>query len=99
MAMKMRFVWDPAKAETNEKKHGIRFEDAVHVFADPLHLTVQDRIEGGEYRWQTVGKVYGAAVLLVAHLIIEGGPEPVETIRIISARRATPQERKRYANG
>jgi uncharacterized protein len=97
--MKMRFVWDPAKAESNHRKHGVQFEDAVRVFFDPLHLTVQDRVEGGEYRWQTIGQVAGAAVLLVAHTVTEDGPEPVETIRIISARRATPQERKRYANG
>ena len=97
--MKMRFVWDPAKAESNHRKHGVRFEDAVRVFFDPLHLTVQDRVEGSEYRWQTIGQVGGAAVLLVAHTVTEEGPEPVETIRIISARRATPQERKRYANG
>ena len=97
--MKMRFVWDPAKAESNHRKHGVRFEDAVRVFFDPLHLTVQDRVEGREYRWQTIGQVGGAAVLLVAHTVTEDGPEPVETIRIISARRATPQERKRYANG
>lgn len=95
----MRFVWDPAKAESNHRKHGIRFEDAVRVFFDPLHLTVQDRVESGEYRWQTIGQVGGAAVLLVAHTVTEDGPEPIETIRIISARRATPQERKRYANG
>jgi uncharacterized DUF497 family protein len=97
--MRMRFVWDPAKAESNHRKHGVRFEDAVRVFFDPLHLTVQDRVEGGEYRWQTIGQVAGAAVLLVAHTVTEDGPEPVETVRIISARRATPQERKRYANG
>ena len=95
----MRFVWDLAKAESNHRKHGVRFEDAVQVFFDPLHLTVQDRVEGGEYRWQTIGQVGGAAVLLVAHTVTEDGPEPVEVIRIISARRATPQERKRYANG
>ena len=53
--MKMRFVWDSAKAESNHRKHGVRFEDAVQVFFDPLHLTVQDRVEGGEYRWQTIG--------------------------------------------
>ena len=53
--MRMRFVWDPAKAESNQRKHGVRFEDAVQVFFDPLHLTVHDRVEGGEYRWQTIG--------------------------------------------
>ena len=99
--MRMRFVWDPAKAESNHRKHGIRFEEAVRVFFDPLHLTVQDRVEGGEYRWQTLGVVHGVIVLLVAHTITEDEDkgEPVEEIRIISARRATPQERKRYANG
>ena len=97
--MRTRFVWDLAKAESNHRKHGVRFEDAVRVFFDPLHLTVQDRVEGGEYRWQTTGQVGGATVLLVAHTVTEEGYEPVETIRIISARRATPQERKRYAHG
>ena len=97
--VKIKFTWNPAKAESNRRKHGVRFEDAVHVFLDPLHLTVQDRIEGGEHRWQTIGQVYGTAVLLVAHTVTEVGPEATETIRIVSARRATPQERKRYANG
>lgn len=97
--MSMRFVWDPAKAEANERKHGVRFEDAVRVFFDPLHLSVQDRVEGGEYRWRTIGQVGGAIVLLVAHTVAQDGPASIETIRIISARRATPQERKRYANG
>lgn len=97
--MKMRFVWDPAKAESNERKHGVRFEDAAHVYFDPLYLTVQDRIEGGEYRWQTFGQVYSAAGLPITHLVTEVSPQPVETLRIISARRATPQEGKRYANG
>lgn len=97
--MRMQFVWDPAKADSNHRKHGVRFQDAVYVFFDLFHLTVQDRAEGGEYRWQTIGQVGGTTVLLVAHTITEDGPESVETIRIISARRATTQERKRYANG
>lgn len=71
----------------------------MRVFFDPLHLTVQDRVEGGEYRWQTTGQVGGATVLIVAHTATEAAPDLVETIRIISARRATSQERKRYANG
>jgi uncharacterized protein len=90
--MRMRFIWDPAKAESNHRKHGIRFEDAVRVFFDPLHLTVQDRVEGGEYRWQTTGQVGGATVLIVAHTATEAAPDLVETIRIISARRATSRK-------
>jgi len=76
----------------------------VRVFDDPLHLTVQDRIENNEQRWQTIGRAHGAVILLAAHTITEDGPEPletgpVETIRIISARAATRRERKLYANG
>lgn len=93
----LRFVWDPAKADSNRRKHGVAFEDAVRVFLDPFHLTVQDRIEGGEYRWQTIGRIYGVTVLLVAHAAAEeNDPEPVEVIRIISARKATRLERTRY---
>jgi len=97
--MRVIFTWDSAKAMSNRRKHGVDFEDAVRVFDDPLHLTVQDRIENNEQRWQTIGQVYGAMILLVAHTITDYGPESFETIRIISARAATPRERKAYANG
>ena len=99
--MKMRFSWDEAKNRTNQSKHdGIAFELAVHVFRDPLRLTRQDRFEGFEERWQTLGVVHGILVLLVAHTITEQNlhSETVEEIRIISARRATPRERKHYEN-
>ena len=95
----MRFTWDEAKNRSNQRKHhGITFEHAVQVFRDPLRLTRLDRIEGGEERWQTIGVAYGVTVLLVAHTVASDGPddEPVEEIRIISARRATPRERRRY---
>lgn len=57
---------------------------------------IQDRIEDGEERWQTIGVVHGVTVLLVALTITEqdDAGETVEVIRIISARRATPSERK-----
>jgi uncharacterized protein len=48
--MTLWFEWDPAKAQTNARKHGINFETARLVFADPFALVEQDRIEGGEYR-------------------------------------------------
>jgi uncharacterized DUF497 family protein len=86
------FEWDEAKAKTNERKHGVRFDDAMLVFADPYALTEQDRIEGGELRWQTIGLV-GGVVLLVAHTIRDEGAD--EIIRIISARRATRKECQR----
>ena len=68
---------------------------AARAFADPFALTVHDRTENGEQRWQTVGMVDGQLVLLVAHTVSEddGG---TEVICIISARKADPKERKRY---
>ena len=93
----MEFEWDANKAQSNYRKHGVRFEDAVLVFDDPRHLSRQDRYENGEYRWQTIGMMYGVVVILVAHSVrFESG---VEVIRIISARKADSKERNRYEHG
>ena len=94
--MTSRFEWDDAKAQSNLRKHGIDFDDALNVFADPFALTLMDRIEGGEQRWQTLGIVQDHLVLLVAHTV--GQDDGVEIIRIISARAADRKERKRYEN-
>ena len=96
--MKVRFEWAPDKAERNRRKHRVSFETALRVFADPFALSEQDRIEEGEHRWQTLGAVEGHILLLVAHTIREGEEEgqPVEVIRIISARAADRTERRRY---
>ncbi|MGA9055448.1 MAG: BrnT family toxin [Terriglobia bacterium] len=91
----LRFEWDPAKARTNQRKHGISFEDAMHVFDDPHALFEPDRgDEFGELRWHAVGLIEDVAVVLVAHTIREEGGD--EIVRMISARQATRQERKRY---
>lgn len=90
----MRFEWYDDKAVANFRKHGVRFETAVRVFADPLIDTIQDRIENGEYRWQSVGFVGGFGLLLVAHVDREEGE--IEVVRIISARQATVKEKRRY---
>jgi uncharacterized DUF497 family protein len=92
--MTIQVIWDPAKSASNKRKHGIAFHDAAAVFSDEFALTEQDRIEGFEYRWQTIGIVDGTAVVTVAHTTYE--EDDVEVIRIISARRADRQERKRY---
>jgi uncharacterized protein len=92
---KTRFEWDEAKAKANLQKHKVSFETATRAFADPLALTEQDRIEGGEYRWQTLGLVDGVVLLLVAHTLREDR-DSREVIRIVSARRADPKERRRY---
>jgi uncharacterized DUF497 family protein len=100
--MAMRFTWDEAKNLSNQRKHdGISFELAVTVFLDPLCVTRPERIEGGELRWQTFGMTDGLLLLLVAHTIndVDENGEPVEIIRIISARRATPKEAREYGKG
>jgi uncharacterized DUF497 family protein len=85
---------DGAKAKTNERKHGVRFDDAMLVFVDPYALTEQDRVESGELRWQTIGLAGGVVLLLVAHTIRDERAD--EIICIISARKAARKECKRY---
>jgi uncharacterized DUF497 family protein len=91
------FEWDEAKNLSNQRKHGVSFEEAGQVFRDPFYVSVQDRIEDGEERWQTFGLVDGVLLLMVAHTVREEGATEA-VIRIISARRATANERRRYEN-
>jgi hypothetical protein len=88
------FDWDPIKAASNRRKHGVSFETAVLVFADPNALVVRDRIENGEERWHAIGVVEGLLMLVVAHTVRE--QDDLEVIRIISARRANREEKRRY---
>ncbi|MGD0293971.1 MAG: BrnT family toxin [Terracidiphilus sp.] len=92
--MKTRFEWDHAKASASLRKHGVSFETATRVFADPYAFFEQDRIVDGELRWQAIGVVDGLVLLMVAHTVHER--DEVEEIRIISARRANQKERRRY---
>ena len=94
----MQFTWDEGKNRANKRKHHISFETAALVFDDPYHISRLDREEGGELRWQTIGMVQGIQLLLVAHTVLESNEEE-ETVRIISARKATPRERSIYAQG
>jgi uncharacterized DUF497 family protein len=89
----MRFIWDPKKNRANKAKHGVSFELAALVFDDPLAHNVLDPCETEE-RWITMGLVGGKVMIMVAHTIEE--KEGEEWARIISARRATPRERRRY---
>jgi uncharacterized DUF497 family protein len=86
------FDWDEDKNRKNQAKHGISFQIARLIFEDPNLITRQDREIDGEQRWQTIG--YAEGILTVAHTVLDS--ELDETIRIISARRATPRERKLY---
>ena len=91
----MIFDWDSNKNSENIEKHGVSFEQAHEVFLDPLHLSVLDeRFSYFEERWITMGRTSSGEVIVVAHqYFVE---EPEERIRIISARRATPKERRQY---
>ncbi|WP_244411200.1 BrnT family toxin [Nitrospirillum viridazoti] len=86
------------KAVSNYRKHGIAFEMAMRAFDDPFALMRQDRIEGGEVQWQTLGVVTGHLLPLVAHTLWEEDEQgrTIEVVRIISARRATRVERHQY---
>lgn len=90
----MIFEFDPDKDHYNYVKHGIRFETATLVFNDPFHVSKLDRVVDGEERWQTMGLIGGLVVIVVAHTYREINGK--ETVRIISARKATKQERKHY---
>jgi len=98
--MERYFEWDEAKAQSNYRKHRVTFKAATQVFDDPFSITEQDRIEGGEYRWQTIGLVDGCLLLMVAHTVQfaenEDANSRYEVVRLISARKANRQERRRY---
>jgi uncharacterized DUF497 family protein len=86
--------WDPVKAAANVKKHRVTFEEAASVFLDPAALTFSDPDHSEEEdREITIGRSTRQRVLFVAHVARESG------VRIISARRATRQERKQYEEG
>ena len=87
----MQFTWNPAKAEQNLDTHGVSFQEATTVFGDPLAGTIPDPDHSvGEDRYITVGYSTAGQLLVVCHV------EQGDTIRIISARRATSNERKDY---
>ena len=89
----MEFEWDPEKARVNLAKHGLSFELATRVWDDPLHQVLPDRIVEGEERWHALGLVGAVMILVVVHTYPAGNHE---RIRIVSARKATPHERRRY---
>jgi uncharacterized DUF497 family protein len=93
--MNALFEWDPNKNESNKAKHGLSFETAVLVFQDPNLLSILDeRYQGEEERWVSIGLI-DIMVVYVAHTVSEDD-NGEETIRIISARKATPREERRY---
>ena len=84
----MDFEWDEAKAEANERKHGVSFAEAVTVLADPLSLTGYDPDHSeDEDRYITIGRSVAGRLLLLSHTDRDG------KVRIISARQASRRER------
>lgn len=90
----MRFDWDENKAESNFRKHGITFDDAVTIFADPYLLFTEDvkHSEGEEREWG-IGEAENGLIIVVV-FTVRG-----DTFRIISARQATKKERFQYEYG
>lgn len=92
--MAIAFSWDPRKAGSNERKHGVSFEEAVTAFGDLLSITVPDPDHSAdENRFLLLGLSDRARLLVVAH--VERGDDT----RIINARLATRRERTEYEEG
>ncbi|MBE9016357.1 hypothetical protein C7Y66_05535 [Chroococcidiopsis sp. CCALA 051] len=90
----MEFEWNPDKAKLNGEKHNVSFEEAATVFNDPLSVTFPDPDHSvGESRYVIIGVSRFGQLLIVAHT------DRGEKIRIISARKATRQERRFYEEG
>jgi len=88
----VRVVWDERKARLNLRNHGVTFEEAATVFSDPLALIVEDQTHAENAR--IIGESDGARLLLVVFV-----ERDVDALRLISARRATRHERRRYEEG
>jgi uncharacterized DUF497 family protein len=95
-ARQLHFEWDGAKAQSNERKHGVAFTLATSVFRDPGIRTMFDQEHSSsDERWVALGIASNGALLVVVHNWIEVDPVNVN-VRIISARKATAAERKFY---
>lgn len=89
----MRFDWDPAKARENLRKHGVSFEEAQSVFSDDQAIVLDDPDHSeDEDRFILLGMSSTLRVLTVVHCYVADD----ETVRIISARKATRSERTQY---
>lgn len=86
----MRFDWDETKNQTNILKHGIDFLDVIEMFDQPMLTFLDRRVEYGEERWVAIGALKSAFAVVVYTERLG------DVIRLISARRATRKEAKRY---
>lgn len=89
--MALQFEWDSKKSQSNKRKHGITFEEASTVFGDLLSITIPDRTHSiGEDRFITIGTSINDKFIVVVHT------DRDDIIRIISARKATRNEKRQY---
>lgn len=87
----MDFEWDESKANANQKKHGVTFWEATEAFGDELSSFVVDPDHStGEDRFLLFGKTKDSKYLVISFT------ERADVVRIISARRMTPSERRAY---
>jgi uncharacterized DUF497 family protein len=86
----MKFIWDRRKNELNIEKHSLDFADAWKAFESPMLVGIDDRKNYGEDRWIGVGLMDNRVVVIIFTELDE------DTIRIISFRKATVSEQKRY---
>ena len=84
------YQWDAAKAKANYTKHGVQFADATAVLEDDSALTIRDPYSQEEERWITMGEDARGRILVVVYVWRD------DSIRLISARRASARERKSY---
>jgi uncharacterized protein len=85
------FEWDETKARTNLRKHGVTFDEAVTVFLDPRAIDAPD-IEH-EDRFVVIGRAVSSRVLFVVYV------ERRDRLRLVSARKATPAQRRIHEEG
>lgn len=87
----MKVEWDPVKATTNLRKHGVSFERAAEALRDPMAVTLPDPDHSvGEMRLISVGNTPAGQLLTIAHT------DRATAVRLISARKSTPDERSIY---
>lgn len=87
----MHYEWDESKNQLNIRKHGVDFQLAKRIFEQPVLTVLDTRNDYGEEREISIGLVDGVLMLTVVHTDRE-----YNVVRLISARRATKKERKRY---
>lgn len=91
----MKFIWDPDKEKINIQKHKISFTESCYVFADQYSLNLFDEQHSeDEDRWITLGQTPNGKILIVVHAFKK--IDEIEVIRIISSRKATKKETKKY---